>query len=89
LKHNSLNEIIKSEFTIHNSFRSRIATFFKLWTTATSEVLEKYQQEYLVDKSINPDDCAPFILCALEGIFGMVKNHQNKAVYYNSCGREL
>jgi len=83
-----LNNLAQEMSPLDEGFRSRIETFFKYWKTAISDVLEKGQQQGTVDKSINPDDCAQFILCALEGTLGMVKNHQNKAVYY-SCGREL
>lgn len=83
-----LNNLAQEMSPIDEGFRTRIETFFKYWKTAISEALEKGQQQGIVDKTINPDDCAQFILCALEGTLGMVKNHQNKDVYYN-CGKEL
>lgn len=83
-----LNNLAQEMSPIDEGFRTRIELFFKIWKTAISEVLETGQQQGIVDNSINVDDCAQFILCALEGTLGMVKNHQSKAVYY-SCGREL
>ncbi|NOR72163.1 MAG: TetR family transcriptional regulator [Methylomarinum sp.] len=83
-----LNNLAQEMSPIDEGFRTRIETFFKYWKTAISEALEKGQQQGIVDKAINHDDCAQFILCALEGTLGMVKNHQSKAVFY-SCGREL
>jgi len=83
-----LNNLAQEMSPIDEGFRTRIETFFRGWKSAISEVLEKGQQQGIVDKTISPDDCAQFILCALEGSLGMVKNHQSKDVYY-SCGREL
>lgn len=83
-----LNNLAQEMSPIDEGFRTRIETFFRVWKSALSEVLESGQKQGIVDKTINPDDCAQFILCALEGSLGMVKNHQSKDVYY-SCGREL
>ncbi|MFK5950032.1 MAG: TetR/AcrR family transcriptional regulator [Methylococcales bacterium] len=83
-----LNNLAQEMSPLDEGFRKRIETFFNYWRLAISEVLEKGRQQGVVDKTINSDDSAQFILCALEGILGMIKNHQSKAVYY-SCGREL
>lgn len=42
----------------------------------------------LVDRSINTEDSALFIIASIEGALGMTKNQQNKTVYVN-CGKEL
>jgi hypothetical protein len=73
---------------IDEGFRQRIEKFFQYWKKAIAEALEKGQQQGIVDTSVDTDDCAIFILAALEGALGMTKNHQDKEVYY-SCGREI
>jgi len=83
-----LNNLAQEMSPIDEGFRERIERFFKYWKTALSESLEKGQQQGIVDKSINIDDSAIFILAAIEGALGMVKNQQNKAIYF-SCGKEL
>ena len=83
-----LNNLAQEMSPIDEGFRERIETFFNNWKTAIAEALEKGQEKEIVAKSINTDDCAMFILATIEGVLGMVKNHQSKAVYY-SCGREL
>ncbi len=83
-----LNNLAQEMSPIDEGFRKRVETFFKFWKTEISQALERGQQQGIVDKSINIDDCAIFILAAIEGALGMVKNHQSKAVYY-SCSKEL
>ena len=83
-----LNNLAQEMSPIDEGFRERIEAFFKYWKTALSEALERGQQQGVVNESINTDDCAIFILAAIEGALGMVKNHQNKAIFY-SCGQEL
>jgi len=73
---------------IDEGFRQRIESFFNDWKTAIVEALEKGQTNKIIDKSINSNDCAIFILATIEGALGMVKTQQSKSVYY-SCGREL
>lgn len=83
-----LNNLAQEMSPIDEGFRERIETFFKLWKSAISEVLTSGQQQGIVNQSINVDDCAIFILSAIEGTLGMIKNQQNKTVFY-CCGREL
>ncbi|NOR71103.1 MAG: TetR family transcriptional regulator [Methylomarinum sp.] len=83
-----LNNLAQEMSPIDEGFRERIENFFMCWKTAISAALKRGQQQGIVDKSINIDDCSIFILAAIEGTLGMVKNHQNKAVYY-SCSKEL
>ncbi|MFW5442873.1 MAG: TetR/AcrR family transcriptional regulator [Methylococcaceae bacterium] len=83
-----LNNLAQEMSPIDEGFRNRIETFFKHWKQAISDALESGKQNNIVDTSINCDDSAIFILAAIEGALGMVKNHQSKAVYF-SCGREL
>ena len=83
-----LNNLAQEMSPIDEGFRERIETFFNYWKTALSEALKRGQQQGIVDESINTDDCAIFILAAIEGALGMAKTHQSKAVYF-SCSREL
>ena len=83
-----LNNLAQEMSPINEGFRDRIEKFFQYWKSAIAEALKTGQEQGFVDKSINTEDCAIFILAAIEGALGMTKNHQNKEVYY-SCGREL
>lgn len=83
-----LNNLAQEMSPIDEGFRVRIENFFLVWQDALSNALEKGQGQGVVDKAINTDDCALFILAAIEGGLGMTKNHRNKEVYY-SCAREL
>ena len=83
-----LNNLAQEMSPINEGFRERIEKFFQYWKSAIAEALKTGQEQGIVDKSINTEDCAMFILAAIEGALGMTKNHQNKEVYY-SCGREL
>ncbi len=83
-----LNNLAQEMSPIDEGFRERIESFFNYWKVEMSAALNRGQQQGIVDKSINTDDCALFILAAIEGALGMIKNQQNKAVFY-SCGREL
>ena len=83
-----LNNLAQEMSPIDEGFRERVEKFFQHWQAGIAEALKKGQELGNVDVSINTDDCALFILAAIEGALGMTKNHQNKDVYY-SCGREL
>jgi len=83
-----LNNLAQEMSPIDEGFRQRIESFFNDWKTAIVEALEKGQTNKIIDKSINTNDCAIFILATIEGALGMVKTQQSKSVYY-SCGREL
>lgn len=83
-----LNNLAQEMSPIDEGFRQRIEKFFQYWKKAIAEALKKGQQQGIVDTSVDTDDCAIFILAALEGALGMTKNHQDKEVYY-SCGREI
>lgn len=83
-----LNNLAQEMSPIDEGFRERIEVFFNQWKIELSNALQRGQQENIVDASINTDDCAIFILAAIEGALGMVKNHQSKTVYL-SCGREI
>lgn len=83
-----LNNLAQEMSPIDEGYQECIKNFFIEWQAALSNALKKGQGEGIVDQSINTDDCALFILVAIEGALGMTKNHQNKAVYY-SCAREL
>jgi len=83
-----LNNLAQEMSPIDEGFRERIENFFLAWQAALSDALKKGQAQGIVDKAINTDDCALFILAAIEGGLGMTKNHRSKDVYY-SCAREL
>jgi len=83
-----LNNLAQEMSPIDEGFRERIESFFMHWKKAISEALKRGQQQEIVDQSIHIDDCAIFILAAIEGALGMVKNHQSKSIFY-SCSKEL
>lgn len=78
-----LNNLAQEMSPIDEGFRNRIEAFFNIWKTEISEALKRGQQESIVAKSINTEDSAIFILAAIEGALGMVKNQQNKALFYS------
>ncbi len=83
-----LNNLAQEMSPIDEGYRERIEKFFRVWQAAISGALKNGQQQGIVDASINTDDCAMFILAAIEGVLGMTKNYQNKGVFYSSS-REL
>ncbi len=83
-----LNNLAQEMSPIDEGFRKRIEKIFLQWQSAISEALKKGQTQGVVDKEINTDECALFILASMEGTLSMTKNHQNKEVFY-SCCREL
>ncbi len=83
-----LNNLAQEMSPIDTGFRERINAIFQEWKLAISEALKTGQKQNIVDPAINTDDCANFILAAIEGALGMTKNNQNKEAYY-SCSREL
>lgn len=83
-----LNNLSQEMSPIDEGFRERIKQFFQVWQNAISEALRKGQQQGIVEATINTDDCAIFILSAIEGALGMTKNYQDKEVF-NSSSREL
>ena len=83
-----LNNLAQEMSPIDEGFRERIEKFFQYWQKSIAEALKNGQKQGIVDASINTDDCALFILSAIEGALGMTKNYQNKEVYY-SCSSEL
>ena len=83
-----LNNLAQEMSPIDEGFRERILKFFQHWQMSFSEALQKGQEQGLVDKTINADNSALFILSSIEGAFGMAKIHQDKAVYL-ACIEEL
>lgn len=83
-----LNNLAQEMSPIDEGFRERINDFFHVWQNAIAEALRRGQQHGIVDRSINTEDSALFIIASIEGALGMTKNQQNKTVYVN-CGKEL
>ncbi len=83
-----LNNLAQEMSPIDDGFRERIGRIFQSWQQALSKALQAGQERGLVDKGIDAEDCATFILSAVEGALGMTKTRQDMAVYYR-CGREL
>lgn len=83
-----LNNLAQEMSPIDEGFRERILQFFQHWALSFSNALKKGQNQGFVDKNINVENSALFILSLIEGAFGMAKTHQNKAVYL-SCIEEL
>lgn len=83
-----LNNLAQEMSPIDEGFRERIEDFFQSWEKTLAEALKNGQKQGCVDDSVNTDDCAVFILAAIEGSLGMTKNYQRKTIYY-SCSREL
>lgn len=80
-----LNNLAQEMSPIDEGFRKRIQSIFQRWRDALSAALRKGQEQGIVDKSINTNDSAMFILALIEGALGMAKNHQDKAIYESCC----
>lgn len=83
-----LNNLAQEMSPIDEGFRVRIENIFMEWRSALSDALKNGQIQGTVDKSINTEESALFILASMEGTLSMTKNHQNKDVFY-SCCKEL
>jgi len=83
-----LNNLAQEMSPIDEGFRERIQPFFQHWQSELSSALKKGQEQGFVDKNINTDNSALFIVSSIEGAFGMAKNYQNKTLYL-SCIEEL
>lgn len=83
-----LNNLAQEMSPIDEGFRERIEAFFQYWRSAIAEALQRGQVRGIVDRNVNCQDSAQFIIAAMEGSLGMTKNQRDKAVYVN-CGKEL
>lgn len=83
-----LNNLAQEMSPIDDGFRERIEKFFKFWRDAFAEALQQGQQQGIVDQDVDCQHSAQFIIASMEGILGMTKNQQDKAVYVY-CGKEL
>ncbi len=83
-----LNNLAQEMSPIDEVFRERIGEVFQTWQAALARALRTGQEQGTIDKTVDAENCAIFILSAMEGALGMTKNQQNKEVYYR-CGREL
>ncbi|BCG65686.1 MAG: TetR/AcrR family transcriptional regulator, transcriptional repressor for nem operon [Methyloprofundus sp.] len=80
-----LNNLAQEMSPIHEGFRERIEKIFLTWQTALAEALKKGQAQGIIDKELNTNVCALFILASMEGALGMAKNQQRKAIYFSCC----
>ena len=80
-----LNNLAQEMSAIDEGFRERIEKVFLMWRQAISDALKKGQSQGSVDKTLNTEECALFILASIEGTLSMAKNRQNKDVFYSGC----
>lgn len=69
-----LNNLAQEMSPLDEGFRTRLETVFSRWTGAIAEVLRRGQQTGTVRPDIDPDHTGQFIVAALEGVTGLVKN---------------
>jgi len=81
-----LNKLAQEMSPIDGGFRERIGRFFRLWQKAVSKALLQGQSRGIVKPEIQPDDCALFVVAAIEGALGMTKILGDKAVYKRGKG---
>jgi AcrR family transcriptional regulator len=70
-----LNNLAQEMSPIDEGFRSRIETVFLRWMGAFTRVLKRGQEEGTVRTDLDAEHMAQFVVAALEGVVGMVKNN--------------
>ncbi len=72
-----LNNLIQEMSPLDEGFRTRLQSVIHLWRNGLSCSLSRAQEKKLVRSDIDPDSTALFIVCAIEGAFGIAKNAQS------------
>lgn len=76
-----LNNLALEMSPIDEAFKKRIQEVFQQWRQALAEAFLRGKKNRIIDPGIDVDDCAMFVIAALEGLLGMTRNQQNKTVY--------
>jgi len=79
-----LNNLSQEMSSVDEGFRERINDQYKTWQTALSDALKRGQVKGLVNKDVDVDEVAIFIVATIEGSIGLAKNNQSE-VYLSSC----
>lgn len=82
-----LNNLAQEMSPLDGVFREKMLKIFEKWCKALVTALNKGQENGFVDKDINVEECALFIIASLEGILGMTKNQQDIKVYQICIGQ--
>jgi AcrR family transcriptional regulator len=83
-----LNNLCLEMSPIEEGFRQRINQVYELWQEGFSRALRAGQVSGTVSKTIDPENCATFIVAALAGSRSLAKNAQ-KGEVLKACGQNL
>jgi AcrR family transcriptional regulator len=73
-----LNNLSQEMSPLDEEFRLRLEKIYGAWRLAVKNALTRGMKVGTVRKDINPSKVAAFIVAALTGIIGLVKNSQNE-----------
>ena len=79
-----LNKLAQEMSPLDEGFLQRIGEFFQFWQDTLSEELHKGQKNGIVDPTVDPQDCALFIIALIEGTLGMTKIQRDRKIYERS-----
>ena len=75
-----LNNLAQEMSAVDEGFRQRLNNVYRLWRDNLAEVLRLGQERGQVRAEIDSDTAAAFIIAALEGSIGMVKNAPDRGL---------
>ena len=79
-----LNNLAQEMSPIDEGFRRRLDKIYQEWRGAFNRALKRAQDAGLVRADIDPEKAAPFLVAAMEGIFGTTKNAQSMELFHAS-----
>jgi len=83
-----LNNLCLEMSPLEEGFRQRVNQVYEIWQEGFSRALRAGQAAGTVRTSIDPRDCAIFIVASLAGFRSLAKSAQNREVLA-ACGKNL
>ena len=83
-----LNNLCQEMSPLDEGFRQRVNQVYELWQEGFARALRAGQASGMVNKAIDPQHCATFIVAALAGCRSLAKNAQSRNVL-TACAENL
>jgi AcrR family transcriptional regulator len=78
-----LNNLTQEMSAVDPTFREKLREVLELWIDETAKYLKKAQDEGYLKKDVDPRKVAEFVVMVEEGSYAMVKNLQDKRVFWS------
>jgi len=72
-----VNNLAQEMSAVDEGYRLRINHIMMLWQEGIAGAIRRGQENGLVDREVNADRTASFIIASIEGAHGLAKNYQN------------